>query len=148
MLRFILSLLLALATAPALAEEPRVRTVDLAALDTHALHDGQGQVGFLALDGNGWPLVARIVFRDGDAQEPYTVDDGRIRFAFVEAAEIAFGEGSVIDHTAERTYSAGEILVIPPGASFWVAAREGSAEGATLVIAIVPGNATINVPLK
>lgn len=139
--------LIALA-APALAEEPRVLSVDLAALDTHALHDGQGQVAFLALDGNGWPLVARIVFRDGDEQEPYTVDDGRIRFAFVEAGEIAFGEGAEIDRAAERTYGAGEILVIPPGAPFWVAAREGGAEGATLVIAIVPGDSTLNVPLK
>lgn len=139
--------LIALA-APALAEEPRVRSVDLAALDTHALHDGQGQVAFLALDGNGWPLVARIVFRDGDQQEPYSVDDGRIRFAFVEAGEIAFGEGAVIDRAAERTYGTGEILVIPPGAPFWVAAREGGAEGATLVIAIVPGDAQINVPLQ
>jgi hypothetical protein len=139
--------LIALA-APALAEEARIRPVDLAALDTHALHDGQGQVAFLALDGNGLPLVARIVFRDGDEQEPYTVDDGRIRFAFVEAGEIAFGEGAVIDRAAERTYGAGEILVIPPGAPFWVAAREGGAEGATLVIAIVPGDSTLNVPLK
>jgi hypothetical protein len=146
MLRCILPL--ALVATPALAEEPRVRTVDQAALDTHALHDGQGQVAFLALDPAGLPLVARIVFKDGDEQEPYTVDDGRIRFAFVEAGEIAFGEGAVIDPAAERTYGAGEILVIPPGAPFWVAAREGGAEGATLTIAIVPGDATINVPLK
>lgn len=139
--------LIALA-APALADEPRVRTVDLAALDTHALHDGQGQVAFLALDANNLPLVARIVFRDGDEQAPYTVDDGRIRFAFVEAGEIAFGEGATIDRTLERTHAAGEILVIPSGAPFWVAAREGGAEGATLVIAIVPGDAQINVPLQ
>lgn len=139
--------LIALA-APALADEPRVRTVDLAALDTHALHDGQGQVAFLALDANNLPLVARIVLRDGDQQEPYTVDDGRIRFAFVEAGEIAFGEGAVIDRAAEKTFGAGEILVIPPGAPFWVAAREGGAEGATLVIAIVPADAKINVPLQ
>ncbi|MBD3788651.1 MAG: hypothetical protein IE922_17140, partial [Sphingomonadales bacterium] len=94
------------------------------------------------------PLVARIVFRDGDEQEPYTIDDGRIRFAFVEAGEIAFGEGAVIDRTAERTYGPGEILVIPPGAPFWVAARDGGAEGATVIIAIVPGDSTLNVPLR
>lgn len=139
--------LIALA-APALADEPRVRTVDLAGLGTHALHDGQGQVAFLALDANNLPLVARIVFRDGDEQEPYTIDDGRIRFAFVEAGEIAFGEGAVIDRTAERTYGPGEILVIPPGAPFWVAARDGGAEGATVIIAIVPGDSTLNVPLR
>lgn len=139
---------LILLAAPALADAPRVRSIDLAALDTHALHDGQGQVAFLALDGNGWPLVARIVFKDGDEQEPYTVDDGRIRLAFVEAGEIAFGEGTTIDRAAERTYGAGEILVIPAGAPFWVAARDGGAPGATVVIAIVPGDATPNVPLK
>jgi hypothetical protein len=146
MLRYILPL--ALAATSALAEEPRVRTVDQAALATHALHDGQGQVAFLALDPAGLPLVARIVFRDGDEQATYTVDDGRIRFAFVEAGEIAFGEGAVIDRAAERTYGAGEIFVIPPGAPFWVAVREGGADSATLTIAIVPGAATINVPLK
>jgi len=146
MLKFLFPLIFI--AAPALADEPRVRTVDLAALATHALHDGQGQVAFLALDGSGLPLVARIAFQDGDEQDPYTVDDGRIRLAFVEAGEIAFGEGATIDPAAEHTYGAGEILVIPPGAPFWVAAREGGAEGATLVIAIVPGDARINVPLK
>jgi hypothetical protein len=139
---------LAQIATPALAEEPRVRTVDQTALHTHALHEGQGQVAFLARDPAGLPLVARIVFQDGDAQEPCTVDDGRIGFALVAAGDIAFGEGAVIDPAAGRTHGAGEIRVIPPGAPFWIAAREGGADSATPTIAVVPGDATINVPPK
>jgi hypothetical protein len=68
-------------------------TVDQAALETHALHGGRGQVAFLTLDPARLPLVARMVFKDDEEQEPYTVDDGRIRFAFVETGEIAIVPG-------------------------------------------------------
>jgi hypothetical protein len=56
--------------APAFAHVPHVQTVDLAALDPHALHDGQRMVALRTLEENGWPLVARIMSRDGCEQEP------------------------------------------------------------------------------
>ncbi|MFN3280274.1 MAG: hypothetical protein ACK40I_01165 [Tabrizicola sp.] len=68
-----------------------------------------------------------MVFRDGDEPEPYPADDGRSRFALVEA---------------------GKILVNTRGTPFVVVGRKGGAEGATLVIAIMPEDARINVPLK
>jgi hypothetical protein len=114
MLRHVLPLVLV--AAPALADETRVRTVDLAALDSRALHDGQGRVALLPLDPAGLPLVARIAIRDGDEQEPHAVNEGRIRLALVEAGEIASGEGAVIDRAAEPTCGAGEVSLVPPGA--------------------------------
>jgi hypothetical protein len=63
------------------SEDKFLRRADL--LDTRAFHDGSGQVAFLALDPAGLPLAARITFKEGDEQEPYTGDGGRIRFAFV-----------------------------------------------------------------
>jgi quercetin dioxygenase-like cupin family protein len=137
-------LLLLVATPPALSET-RARAVDLGVLKTQALHEGEGQVAFLALSPEGLPLIARIVFAKGEIQKPYTVDDGRIRFAIVLKGQICFGEGNKVDPSAEKRYGEGEILVIPPRAPFWVAARDGGAE---LLISIVPGDTKIEAPLR
>jgi quercetin dioxygenase-like cupin family protein len=137
-------LLLLVATTPALSET-RTRAVDLGALKTHALHEGEGKVAFLAFSPEGLPVIARIVFAKGETQKPYTVDDGRIRFAVVLKGQIFFGEGNKVDPSAEKRYGQGEILVIPPGAPFWVAACDGGAE---LLICIVPGDTKIEVPQR
>jgi quercetin dioxygenase-like cupin family protein len=137
-------LILFVATRPALSET-RIRSVDLGALKTHALHKGEGQVVFLALSPEGLPVIARILFAKGEIQKPYSVEDGRIRFAIVLKGQIFFGEGNKVDPSAEKRYGEGEILIIPPRAPFWVAARDSGAE---LLIAIVPGDTKIEAPLR
>ena len=141
-----LAILLVSATA-ARAGDGQIRSVDMQALPLQALHEGEGKVAFLALDQQNLPLVALIRFAEGDAQAPYTVNDGRTRFAFVTEGEIAFGEGATVDQANEKTYKKGDIIVIPAGAPFWVGAREGGLPGAEIVIAIVPGDSRVNAPL-
>lgn len=112
-----------------------IALVDLNRTRRHPLHGGPGQVAFLAASPEGIPDAAQISLRRGQVQPPYASDDGRARLATVLRGQLHFGQGPTPRQTLERIVKPGQTIVIPPGTTFWVAARTSPVD---ILIQVLP----------
>lgn len=78
----------------------------------------------LALTSEGKPLVITLHLENGKTVPPHATEAG-LRLLTVLDGTLYWGDGDSADASAETTYPVGTMLVIKPGDTHWLSARDG-----------------------
>lgn len=79
----------------------------------------------LVRDDAGKPVVALLRLDDGDFLPPHGAGSGPA-LVTVLSGDISWGDGTEVNEEAERLFSAGSIIILPPqNDAHWAAARNG-----------------------
>lgn len=116
---------LLLIMAPTIATS-ETKLIELDALSTRTVYD-VAEMTPLALTSEGTPAMLLLSLDAGDVVPPHATESG-LRLLTVLSGEMSWGDGDLVDETAERAFGPGSVLAVQAGDMHWVAARSGPVE--------------------
>ncbi len=78
----------------------------------------------LAFTADGVPAVFQLLVEKGIEVPPHATESGT-RLISVVSGTLYWGNGESIDPDKEELYTPGDVLLVPPKAMHWLAARKG-----------------------